>query len=127
VRRLALALLVLAAAVVLGVPVSAAQPPPAFRFTGYVEGVGSGPGHAFFVGDGLQLAFRDDSRAHTLYRVCWSKAGAPRRCWTRRTGRAGLTSKVFAAAPSNPGVYAARWYVNGRSVATWRFYVRLGD
>jgi hypothetical protein len=107
--------------------VSFAQPPAQYRFTGYVEGVGSGPGHAFVVGDGLNLAFRDDVASHTRYRVCWRRAPAQRRCWTRRTLSVGLASKIFTPAPAAVGVYVTRWYVGGRVVATWRFYNGPGD
>jgi hypothetical protein len=106
---------------------SPGQPPPQYRFTGYVEGVGTGPGHSFFVGDGLNLAFRDDVASQTPYRVCWRHFPGARRCWTRRTRRVGLASKIFTPAPGNVGVYVTRWYVNGRIVATWRFYDGPGD
>jgi hypothetical protein len=106
---------------------SSGQPPAHFRFTGYVEGVGSGPGHSFFVGDGLNLAFRDDVRSRTRYRVCWQRAATTPRCWIRRTARVGLASKVFTPAPAAVGVYVTRWYVGGRVVATWRFYNGPGD
>lgn len=106
---------------------SLGQPPDRYRFTGYVEGVGSGPGHSFIVGNGLNVAFRDDVASRTRYRVCWQRVPARRRCWTRRTGRIGLASKIFTPAPANVGVYVTRWYVSGRVVATWRFYNGPGD
>jgi hypothetical protein len=106
---------------------SLAQPPPQYRFTGYVAGAGSGPGHSFFVGDGLNLAFRDDAASGTRYRVCWRRGLAARHCRLGRTRRIGLTSKVFIAAPPTVGVYVSRWYVSGRVVATWRFYIGPGD
>jgi hypothetical protein len=106
---------------------SLGQPPPGYRFTGYVEGVGSGPGHAFVVGDGLNIAFRDDAATGTPYLVCWRRGTAPRHCWSRRTGRVGLVSKIFTPAPASVGVYVTRWYVRGRLVATWRFYNGPGD
>jgi hypothetical protein len=107
--------------------VSLGQPPPQYRFTGYVGGVGSGPGHAFVVGDGLNLAFRDDVASQTRYRVCWRRAPAEPHCWSRRTRRAGLVSKIFTPAPASVGVYVTRWYFRGRVVATWRFYNGPGD
>jgi hypothetical protein len=125
--RIGFALLTLASAGVVGVATSGGQPPAAFRFTGYVEGVGSGPGHAFVVGNGLNLAFRDDVGGRTRYRVCWARRATRPRCWVRRTGRIGLTSKIFTAAPANVGVYVTRWYVSGRVVASWRFYNGPGD
>jgi hypothetical protein len=127
VKRIGLPLLALASTGVVGVAASAGQPPAAFRFTGYVEGVGSGPGHAFVVGDGLNLAFRDDVASKTRYRVCWARRATRPRCWVRRTGRVGLADKIFTAAPANVGVYLTRWFVNGRVVASWRFYNGLGD
>jgi hypothetical protein len=127
VKPVVVVILALAASAV-GATASRSQPPPAFRFTGYVEGVGSGPGHAFVVGDGLNLAFRDDVRARTRYRVCWSRRGGTSiRCWLRRTGRIGLVSKIFTPAPAAVGVYTTRWFVGGRVVATWRFYNGTGD
>jgi hypothetical protein len=127
VKRIGLALLAVAGAGVVGVAVSDGQPPAAFRFTGYVEGVNSGPGHAFVVGDGINLAFRDDVASQTRYRVCWRRAPAQRRCWTRRTRRVGLVSKIFTPAPASVGVYVTRWYFRGSVVATWRFYNGPGD
>jgi hypothetical protein len=127
VKRIALALLAFVGVGAVGVVSSAGQPPPAFRFTGYVAGVNSGPGHAFFVGDGLNLAFRDDVASRTRYRVCWARRATRPRCWVRRTGRVGLTSRVFTAAPAHLGVYTTRWYLRGRVVATWRFYNGPGD
>jgi hypothetical protein len=127
VKRIGLALLAVAGAGVVGVAVSDGQPPAAFRFTGYVEGANSGPGHAFVVGDGLNLAFRDDVGGRTRYRVCWARRATRPRCWVRRTGRIGLTSKIFTAAPANVGVYVTRWYVSGRVVASWRLYNGPGD
>ena len=103
------------------------QPPPGYRFTGYVEGVRTGPAHAFVVGDGLNLAFRDDVASQTRYRVCWRRAPAEPRCWTRRTRRVGLVSKIFTPAPASVGAYVTRWYFRGRVVATWRFYNGPGD
>lgn len=126
-KRIGLTLLALASAGAIGVAASGGQPPAGFRFTGYVEGVGSGPGHAFVVGDGLNLAFRDDIASRTRYRVCWARRATQPRCWLRRTGRIGLASKIFTAAPTNVGAYMTRWYVSGRVVATWRFYNGLGD
>ena len=84
-KRIGLALLAVAGAGVVGVAVSDGQPPAAFRFTGYVEGANSGPGHAFVVGDGLNLAFRDDVGGRTRYRVCWARRATRPRCWVRRT------------------------------------------
>jgi hypothetical protein len=127
VTKIVLALLALGGVGVVGVAVAGGQPPVAFRFTGYVEGVGSGPGHAFVVGDGLNLAFRDDVASRTRYRVCWARRATRPHCWVRRTGRVGLTSKIFTAAPANVGVYVARWRVGGRVVASWRFYNGPGD
>jgi hypothetical protein len=127
VKPIVAVILALAAAGVVGATASRGQPPPGFRFTGYVEGVGSGPGHSFVVGDGLNLAFRDDVVGRTRYRVCWSRRATRPRCWVRRTGRVGLTSKIFTAAPASVGVYTTRWYVGGRAVAVWRFYNGFGD
>jgi hypothetical protein len=107
--------------------VSLGQPPAPYRFTGYVEGVGSGPGHSFVVGDGLNLAFRDDVASQSPYRVCWRRALGVPRCWIRRTRRVGLVSKIFTPAPASVGVYVTRWYFRGRVVATWRFYNGTGD
>ena len=124
---MSVAVLTVACAATVAVAASWGIPPPGFRFTGYVAGVASGPGHAFVVGDGLNLAFRDDVASRTRYRVCWVRQGIRPRCWVRRTGRVGLASKVFTAAPATVGVYVTRWYIAGRVVATWRFYNGPGD
>jgi hypothetical protein len=126
VKRTSVAILTVACAAVV-VAASAGQPPPGFRFTGYVEGVGRGPGHSFRVGNGLRLAFRDDVSNGTRYRVCWAHRGTRARCWARRTGFVGKLSKVSTAAPVVVGVFVTRWYVAGRVVASWRFYNGPGD
>jgi hypothetical protein len=84
------------------------------RFEGYVAGVGSGKGHSFIVGNGLNLVFIDHQRSHTPYRVCWTR-GSRRKCWTRTTGSAGRASKIFTPAPTHVAGYATTWYVRGRS------------
>jgi transposase len=129
VKRVGVALLALLSIGAAGAATSAGQPPRALRFTGYVEGVGSGPGHVFRVGDGLRLAFRDDRAAGTRYRVCWSRRALTKRCWIRRTGRIGRASKIFTPAPQSVGIFATRWFVGGRrrAVAIWRFYNGAGD
>ena len=96
------------------------------RFHAHVDGVETGPGHRFVVGDGLNLVFVDTYRSHTAYRVCWSR-GAGRRCWDRSTATRGHASRIFTAAPQNVGTYVVTWSVSGRAVARWSFYNDVGD
>lgn len=96
------------------------------RFEGYVAGVGSGKGHSFIIGNGLNLVFVDHERSRTRYRVCWTR-GAGRECWSRRTGSVGKPSKIFTAAPTHVGRYVTTWYVRGRAVARWSFSNGPGD
>lgn len=92
------------------------------RFQGRVSGVRSGPGHRFGVGDGLHVEFRDRARQSTSYRVCWAlSSGRDRRCWNRRTGKAGAWSRISTPAPQRLGTYVVRWYLGGRAVARWSF------
>jgi uncharacterized repeat protein (TIGR01451 family) len=98
------------------------------RFQGRVSGVGSGPGHNFVVGDGLNVEFRDRVRQSTSYRACWAlSSGRERRCWNRHTGRRGAWSRVFTAAPQRVGTYVVRWHVGNRAVARWSFRNGPGD
>lgn len=115
-------------ALVLLLALTATSPAAAKRFRGTVGGVATGPGHSFFIGDGLHLTFRDTRKAHTRYKVCWRRAGHRRkRCWTRRTGAVGKRSRIFTAAPSNVGTYRTAWRAHGRVVARWSFYNNPGD
>src|SRR4051794_20110641 len=123
--RLGARLAVLAlVAVTLSAPGSATSRPT--RFHADVAGPGSGPGHRFFVGDGLYLEFRDTYRSETHYRVCYSR-GTGRRCWHRTTGRRGRASRVFISAPDSVGTYTATWSVSGRPVARWSWFNGPGD
>ena len=107
---------------------AAASPAQARRFHGNVAGSVTGPGHSFFVGDGLNLNFRDSRKAHTRYKVCWRRAHHKRRrCWKRRTGAVGKRSSIFTAAPGHVGRYLTAWRVHGHVVARWSFYNNPGD
>ena len=96
------------------------------RFHGDVAGVASGPGHSFYVGDGLYLRFRDNQRAGTRYKVCFTR-GQGRRCLRRTTGSKARISRIFTAAPQNVGTYTATWYVAGKAVASWSWHNGAGD
>ena len=96
------------------------------RFEGYVGGAATGKGTNFYVGDGLNLVFRDSYRSYTRYRVCWTR-GAGRRCWSGETGSRKVRDKIFTAAPSSVGTYNVTWYVGGKAVASWSFYNNVGD
>jgi hypothetical protein len=105
-----------------------ASPKAGPRFQGRISGVGSGPGHRFVVGDGLNVEFRDRLRQSTSYRACWARSsGRDRRCWNRHTGRPGAWSRIFTPAPQRVGTYVVRWYVGSRAVARWSFRNGPGD
>jgi hypothetical protein len=119
-RGLLSALAAAGALVACAAPAEAAR-----RFHGDVAGAVTGPGHSFVVGDGLYLEFRDRTRAHTRYRVCYTR-GHGRRCYVRTTGARNRTSRIFFT-PRNVGTYKARWYVGGAPVTSWTWYNGIGD
>ena len=99
---------------------------PAKRYVGYVGGV-NGPGHHFYVGDGIYLTFGAPVTAPVRYRVCWGLAGhLPTRCAFAAVRSKASTSKIFIA-PQVVGTWIARWYVGGRMVASWSWYHDTGD
>src|SRR5690349_3183158 len=51
------------------------QAAAAHRYSGWVEGAGSGRGHDFMVGDGLNVVFVDRRHKHTHYTACWHRRG----------------------------------------------------
>ena len=104
---------------------AATAAPP--RFQAYVRGAVTGPGHSFFVGDGLGLVFRDRRHAGTHYTVCWKGPGGDKSCWHRTTGAAGHISRIGTDAPGHVGSYIVKWIVNDRVVAHWRFFNHVGD
>jgi hypothetical protein len=116
-------LLVAAGALTLGLWASPAGAAP--RFHGDVAGVATGPGHHFFVGDGLELEFLDRAGANTVYDVCY-RGRQGRRCIRRTTAAAGRKSRIFIPA-RNMGRYRATWYVGGRPVARWTWRNGPGD
>jgi hypothetical protein len=102
------------------------------RYDGWVEGVGSGSGHQFIVGNGLNLVFVDRRRSHTHYRACWHKRGSGpshRHCWHwKKTGRPGERDRTSTAAPSQAGRWKVEWFVHGHHrVASWAFHNGRGD
>jgi hypothetical protein len=97
------------------------------RYQGYVRGAVTGPGHSFFVGDGLGLVFRDRRHAGTHYTVCWKGPVGDKRCWHRTTGAKGHISRIGTEAPHHVGSYIVKWIINDRVVAHWRFYNHIGD
>jgi hypothetical protein len=111
------------AALAAGSATAAAAP----RFQGQVRGAVTGPGHNFFVGDGLGLTFRDRRHAHTRYTVCWKGPQGDKHCWHRTTGARGKLSWIGTSAPDHIGSYVTKWIVNDRVVAHWRFYNHIGD
>lgn len=106
------------AAIVLALLFGAATAKAANRFEGRVEGVGSGTGHSFIIGDGLYLSFKDRRAGDTRYHVCWRRHGHhSHRCNSGRTGRRGKWDKLYTAAPPKQGNYTVKWFVNKHSVA----------
>lgn len=98
------------------------------RFSGYVAGVGSGKGHSFIVGNGLNLVLIDRWRSFTRYKVCWTRFwGRGGRCWRGRTARRGSRDLIFTAAPHRVGTFLVRWYFRGKARTRWYFYNGPGD
>jgi hypothetical protein len=92
------------------------------RFVGFVAGTSGEPTHLIVLASDQRfngLVFRDFQRPHTRYRVCWNHKGNRARCWTRTTGARGAVSVVRPRTPHLLGDWFARWYVNGRRVASW--------
>jgi hypothetical protein len=110
---------------VLALGLWAAPADAARRYHGDVAGVVTGPGHEFFVGDGLELEFLDRTHAHTVYDVCY-RGRQGRRCFRRTTRAAGHKSRIFIAA-KHTGRYRATWYVGGKAVAHWKWLNHIGD
>jgi hypothetical protein len=105
--------------------------PTPYRFAGAVENNRGAPAHRIMAGDGFWFLFFDalsQGRASERYKLCLAPPGrSPVRCW-QRNARFGFGRVAYAGTlPSNVpfGVLDARWFVNGRVVATWRFrYLR---
>jgi hypothetical protein len=98
------------------------------HFGAAVEGVATGPGHQFFVGDGIELVFKDRRHEFVRYKVCirhtasgWTK------CYRRVAGSRGRRSSIFRAAPETVGSWTATWYAHSRRAAGWAFYIGPGD
>jgi hypothetical protein len=120
-----LATLATAGLVALGLSTAPAAAGAGGRYHGDVAGAVTGPGHQFFVGDGLELEFLDRTGANTVYDVCY-RGGQGRRCLRRTTGAAGRKSRIFFAA-KHTGRYRATWYVAGKPVAHWSWRNHIGD
>ena len=78
--------------------------------------------HRFVGGDLPVLKFMDRRHDGTAYRIC-VRDPVHRVCARRTTGKAG---KWHAGGTWNIGAvgnHIARWYVNGKQVARWKFRV----
>lgn len=116
-----------ALATVLLVLVTAAPASASSRYVGYL---GDGAGRAFRIAGqgGLHiLSLTDSEFANIRYRVCIRGGeGKLRRCFRRRlrSGYSGVNVSLIVNDRGGPGRYRARWFVAGRTVATWRFRLR---
>jgi hypothetical protein len=117
---------------VLAVAVALAHEPPlvsgGYRYAGVVENGRGAPAHYIARADGFRFVFFDalsQGRPSERYTLCLGRAGKPAaRCWNR-TARFGLGRLVFSVTlPSGipSGALTARWMIESRTVATWRFF-----
>jgi hypothetical protein len=118
----------MAAAVSLALGVLAPNAEAGSTYDGWVGRLGFGPTREGSQGAGWEAVFREHRIGRVRYRVCLQHLDVPvRRCYSRRTPQSGI-SRVFVALFVNdqggPGRWGATWSVNGRIVATWRFWVR---
>jgi hypothetical protein len=106
-------------ALMLVVPASASA---AKRYTGCVA-ESSGCHHRFFGGDLPALWFKDRQGTGTVYKVCVRDA-VGKRCWHRHdTAAAGHWQRAIFLMRIRSTRNVARWYVNGKQVARWKFHI----
>jgi hypothetical protein len=124
----------LAVTILLGIASASAAvraDPLRYRYAGVVEDGRGVPSHYLKRGGGILFYFFDalsQGRKSTSYRLCVGRPGKPpTRCWSR-TARYGVGKLAFSfTLPSDVplGELTARWFVVGRTVASWPFlYVR---
>jgi hypothetical protein len=108
------------------------DPSVGYRYAGVVENGRGAPAHYIVRGDGVRLIFFDAQSQgirSRRYAVCLGPAGkSATRCWNR-TARYGLGRLIFSATlpPEVPfGALTARWTIENRTVATWRFLHVIG-
>ena len=123
----ALGVLVAAPLLAIGVSAASSAQPPQYRFTGWVTAspaLSADPTHLVVEGDAPQLRFTDRSNLssrRTVYRGCVSTLGSSsRRCLTAAAPIDGKPSALALPARCC-GDFIARWYVDRRLVASWRF------
>jgi hypothetical protein len=104
-----------------------------YRFAGAVENGRGAPAHLIITGEGFRFLFFDalsQGRPSERYKLCLGRPGkSPVRCW-QRNARFGLGRVAYGGMlPSDVpfGVLDARWSVNARIVAIWRFRYVKGD
>jgi hypothetical protein len=78
--------------------------------------------HRFVGGDLPVLQFKDRRSAGTAYRVC-VRDPVHRVCTRRTTGTAGKWHQGATWNIGAVGKHIARWYVDGKQVARWKFRV----
>ena len=112
-------------------PASAGAVADHARFTGQVTDALRTPTHRLAAGASgravADLVFVDAQQAHTTVRSCVRRRDvrSVRTCFSVTTGAAGSATVTPLRFPI--GRYVARWWVNGRVVARWRFVVVAAD
>jgi hypothetical protein len=102
------------------------------RFSGYVACGQSDPGyrapakHNCYIGDLPYADFIDRRRSGTRYRKCVTVPDGQRYCAWHRTGAAGKLSQRPLHV-EQVGTVRVQWYVGGRQVRDWHFYMHTGD
>jgi hypothetical protein len=120
----------LAVGALIAVSGAIASVPAKYRYTGVVGPIAFPAARYFAEGGGLRFTFIDSAPPvrGLRYRVCVFKHASVVQCWNRRL-RARNSKDGFSVGDfTRPrfGELVARWYVNGRVVATWRFYYDIG-
>jgi hypothetical protein len=113
-----LSVVVALAGVLLAVPSPAGA---SRRYSGCV-GESQGCSHRFAGGGQAVLRFVDRRHSSTHYRVC-VRDPRHRQCFSRTSGKAGDWHQGPTWNLGGAGDLVARWYVNGKRVARWKFTV----
>lgn len=89
-----------------------------------MSGAASGPGHAFVVGDGLNLVFHE-AIVHPLPSVLDARRGHALLATNDPTHSEQV--RDLYRGPSSVGTYTTTWYVAGKPVDRWTFYNGRSD
>ena len=116
-------LLILAAAVALLVPAGQASAADGFRAYASCGSKGKHADAFCFAGDHPVAVFRAVGQSQVAYKVCARKAGSKKRCYDRRTRRAGQRSRTRFDI-DGVGKYKLVFFADGQAVDRDRIVIR---